>query len=188
MIKVIDNFLNDKNLEDTIEKELLSSEYPWFYQNATAYESPWRTDDRFNEFGFLSHTMVKDFEANSKWYQIAKAFAILTNKYLNIENEYNTINRAFSNLVFRNGYTKPTPPHVDNEQKHLVLLYYVNDSDGNTIIWDKDIQKIEAEVEPRKGRMLIFEGSHWHSGHAPQHHDIRMNINVNLMFREEEPV
>ena len=62
------------------------------------------------------------------------------------------------------------------------LLYYVNDSDGNTILYDKTIDDIPFEehypdehydlnithsITPKKGRVLFFDGRHYHAPSSP---------------------
>jgi hypothetical protein len=82
-----------------------------------------------------------------------------------------------------------TTPHVDMEDEHhLVCLYYVNDSDGDTILFDKmlgegnDLQNtpIFARIKPKKGRVLVFCGRQYHAASLPEH-NIRTIINFNII-------
>ena len=70
------------------------------------------------------------------------------------------------------------PPHTDLDFPHWVCLYYVNDSDGDTIFF-KDDQKTKIKsVSPKKGRIVFFDGSIYHSSSVPtKHHRIVVNIN-----------
>ena len=59
-------------------------------------------------------------------------------------------------------------PHIDYNYPHYVLLYYTNDSDGDTIIYkNKETLEILEKVSPRKGRALLFDGRLWHAGSVP---------------------
>jgi hypothetical protein len=66
-------------------------------------------------------------------------------------------------------------PHVDMAYDHLVCLYYVNDSQGPTSIYEEKYTEIPMEkvgttnfhllkeVEPKKGRCVLFNGMHYHA-------------------------
>ena len=67
-------------------------------------------------------------------------------------------------------------PHVDMEGKHHTSVYYVNDSDGDTVIGDK-------RVSPKANRVVIFDGDIIHYGHSPCKHNNRIIINSNYDVR-----
>ena len=78
------------------------------------------------------------------------------------------------------GYKKTNyqPIHLDKvTEGDKSLLYYVNDSDGDTIIMGED-NHIER-VTPKANRMITFNGKHLHTGHSPQQHKCRILINAN---------
>ena len=58
-------------------------------------------------------------------------------------------------------------PHVDYPGKHTVVIYYVNDSDGPTVFFDKN-NNIVRSVEPKKGRVVMFDGEILHGGGIPK--------------------
>jgi hypothetical protein len=58
-------------------------------------------------------------------------------------------------------------PHTDLSNKHLVVLYYINDADGATVFFDEH-NNIIKEVEPKRGRVVLFDGSIKHSGGIPK--------------------
>ena len=82
-------------------------------------------------------------------------------------------------------------PHIDANKDHLVILYYVNDSDGDTVIYknkfiseDKTPKFDELEewkrVTPKSGRVVMFNGKHWHTAQQPEH-NVRCIINYNVV-------
>tara|TARA_R100001463_G_scaffold12998_2_gene34727 strand:+ start:5211 stop:5768 length:558 start_codon:yes stop_codon:yes gene_type:complete len=80
------------------------------------------------------------------------------------------------------------PPHVDLKFPHWVCLYYVNDSDGDTIFY-KDDKKTEIKrVSPKRGRVAFFDGSIYHSASTPtKHHRMAINISfLSLIHMNEE--
>ena len=81
-------------------------------------------------------------------------------------------------------------PHVDLIVPHFVMLYYVCDSDGDTIIYnEKTIFNdcspeeinftIKKKVSPKQGRVVLFDGRHWHTAQQPNH-NLRCIVNYNL--------
>lgn len=82
--------------------------------------------------------------------------------------------------------------HVDHPRPHFVLLYYVNDSEGPTIITKQrypfshnnvtGLKKAETlmEIEPKKGRAVLFNGNHFHDSSVPSK-NLRCVINFNLV-------
>ena len=80
-------------------------------------------------------------------------------------------------------------PHVDTEESHLVVLFYVNNSDGNTIIFNEKFKEhgvypeevtIKQEVSPVSNRALFFDGSHFHTAGIPSKTRQRVTLNLDL--------
>ena len=81
-------------------------------------------------------------------------------------------------------------PHIDLFDKHLVILYYVTDADGDTVIYKNQYSKKDPipffddlqetkRVTPKQGRVVLFDGSHWHTSCQPKE-KIRCIINYNV--------
>ena len=79
-------------------------------------------------------------------------------------------------------------PHVDFQLPHHVFLYYINDSDGDTVFFDKSINlqsndlKINHRITPEKGKCVLFDGSIYHTQSNPINSSIRMNINIDAIL------
>jgi hypothetical protein len=87
-------------------------------------------------------------------------------------------------------------PHVDFYEPHMVGLYYVNDSDGDTVVFEQTADQVTAQesvtlakagrftekarVTPRKGRMAFFEGRHYHASMHPMKSSHRIVITFNF--------
>ena len=75
-------------------------------------------------------------------------------------------------------------PHIDiYDKRHIVALYYVCDSDGDTIIYNEREQlgtyTIKQKVTPKQGRMVLFDGSLYHTAEQPLN-NVRCVVNYNL--------
>jgi hypothetical protein len=58
-------------------------------------------------------------------------------------------------------------PHTDLPFDHLVVLYYVNDADGDTVFFNEKNEIIKS-VSPKRGRAVAFDGSIYHGGGIPK--------------------
>jgi len=85
------------------------------------------------------------------------------------------------------------PPHFDSPDPNLIVaIYYINDSDGPTRLFDKTTQdrlphkdlKVIGEIEPKKGRAVLFKANRMHTGCSPVHHENR--IVSNLVFTSKD--
>ena len=79
-------------------------------------------------------------------------------------------------------------PHRDlwDTNNFFVVLYYVCDSDGDTIIYNEtdnsDVYTLKQKVSPKKGRVVIFDGALMHTAEQPLN-NTRCVINYNLGLR-----
>ena len=68
--------------------------------------------------------------------------------------------------------------HTDLSFPHWVCIYYVNDSDGDTIFFDDNKKEIKR-VSPKRGRVVFFNGVIKHIGSNPT--QLRSIINFNFI-------
>ena len=94
--------------------------------------------------------------------------------------------RSFLQLPLTTKKGKVDTPHIDTDDKHFVMLYYVCDSDGDTIIYnerEKDrpdgIYTIKQRVTPKQGRVVLFDGWLMHTAEQPIN-NVRCIVNYNL--------
>ena len=83
-------------------------------------------------------------------------------------------------ICSQNTKLKHYAPHTDLPTPHSVLIYYVNDADGATVLFD-DNKNIIKEVEPKKGRILLFNGAILHGGGIPRNSN-RCIVNFDINF------
>ena len=74
---------------------------------------------------------------------------------------------------------KKDPIHVDTKEPHWVVLYYLVDSDGDTIIYNTDNTTVMERVTPKQGRVVIFDGKYYHTAEQPKD-NVRCIINFNV--------
>ena len=93
-----------------------------------------------------------------------------------VNDQTNYHNRIFLQLPLAEQYIKEhNGIHVDlpADQPHIACVYYVNGSDGDTIIYENtigsDITDLveHKRVKPKRGRMVFFDGSRFHCSSQP---------------------
>ena len=194
MYKIYDDVLSVEE-QDEFQKTVLNSNFPlyWVEADGVSYTSNEKAQKKYSdkntkETKLMVHSFHKGGKPNSELYSIVET---LLHKFIErTEQLYTYIFRCKLNLQhINNGYPKTSYvcPHVDLPDDHIfdVLIYYPIDSDGNTILFknrDKENYIIEKEVEPKKGRFLLFGGKTLHTNRPPQLTDIRMSLNYNLGY------
>ena len=77
--------------------------------------------------------------------------------------------RSFITLPILNDDGAHGEPHIDLHKPHNVCLYYVNDSDGDTVFFEsKDNNNIIGRVTPKKNRAVVFPGHIYHANYWPK--------------------
>ena len=175
-MKVIDNKVS-KTLQNKIEEYFLHDNFPWYYNNnSLGKHVPKKyktiTKDSFNEFQ-LTHKFVDEGRVNSPHTNI------IMNLLSELDMEGTPILRSKANLKFKtNTRKKHYIFHMDHKDPHKVMIYYVNDSDGDTFL---KIGKSIKRVSPKKGRVLCFDGKTMHAANHPRKTNKRLIINFNLL-------
>ncbi len=177
MIKVYDNIIS-LELQNAIKDNLFSNETNWNYlSDITKY--PNKNQERA---GFL-HEMVFNGEVLSPL--TFHMFSIIANTLVRSKTELDKIIniRSFLQLPLNIDTSEVDTPHVDLHSPHLAIVYYVVDSDGDTIIYNEtkesDTYTVQKKVTPKQGRVVIFDGKYYHTAEQPTL-DKRCIINFDL--------
>jgi hypothetical protein len=176
-IKLYNDFLSlDK--KNKLEEILLSQDFPWFLIKKSS--GPTEKVFGYNDTVQFEHHFLKDGIQSSSAlpmiYEMMDLYHIVN--HLNLPNK---VLRIKSNLLLKTQKT-PNTPHVDMNLEHLVLLYYVNDSDGPTVFYEKKNNnfKVIKKINPSKGSFVVFDGDIYHSSTPPQKNNYRCVVNINL--------
>lgn len=186
--------LVDPGRAEEVERLFLSNRFPWhYYPNVNSTVRPEDRaghttvifdDAKYDEsFGF-SHLLFPTSDPASPGMAAAKAlFETFLNRHRLMPTK---LIRIKANLLVRTAAPRPFSPHVDLPTPHWVMIYYVNDSDGDTIILDKTYPDREnasvlQSVSPKRGRAILFDGRHYHCGTCPGRHDTRVVLNFDFV-------
>ena len=190
-IYVFDDFIDIEYQED-IKKILLGEfEYegelfPWSYiEDVTA-----SGDHDSQHRPALAHQYVEYIDGNP----VGKKLTIFHNLFLDmlkkvcrkmvIKNINVLQGRSFLQLPLNLKDRTVDTPHIDiYDKRHIVALYYVCDSDGDTIIYNErkesESYTIKQRVTPKQGRIVLFDGSLYHTAEQPLNNH-RCIVNYNL--------
>jgi len=172
-IIILDDFICQQ-YQDDIEQNLLGdSRLPWYVQDDVTMGF---ADLPSKNFG-LSHVLKNDQGITSNLYQltIPMVYTALDKLGYRINNVF--LARSF--LQIPSGNNKPNWPHTDLPLPHTVCLYYVNNSQGDTVLYNETSDSVSAtdvgtyqfteyqRVTPKKGRAVIFNGNRYHSSSSP---------------------
>lgn len=175
---VYDDVLTN-NEQDEIEKYLTDYYFPWYLQEATV-SRPIVNSVVKRELPFMGHAFCLDSVPCSVAYEVT--LNVLNTICKKIELPYQRVLRSRANLIFKDGNSDGTGVHVDFEEEHTVVLYYVNESDGDTTLYADDLGKeVLQTVSPKKGRVVVFDGLIKHSAGVPVNHPTRIVLNYNLV-------
>ena len=176
VVEILDNKVS-KSLQNKIEKYLLHDNFAWYYQDqsldkSTPKKYKNKTKDSFDDFQFF-HTFVNQGKINSPHINI------IIDLLKELKMETAKILRCKANLKFKTKTTKKHNVfHVDLPYKHRVMMYYVNDSDGDTYF---KIGKTNKKISPKKGRVLLFNGNIMHAANHPRKTKKRLIINFDMV-------
>jgi len=191
---VLENLV-EKTLQDEIENEILSAPFPWYFMPATVpiiYDIPTDYNKQnlknyyIKDYLQFSHSFIEQDKISGG--KINSPYVYLIEKLMNCfytkTNFKKTgILRAKINMQTQHNENKNNcicMPHIDFDLSHYVLIYYVNSCDGDTLIFNKNLD-ISHRITPIKGNFLLFEGSLLHTGTNPKFFDKRLIINIDLI-------
>ena len=191
-IYVIDDFIDAEYQKDI--KNILMGDYqyrekdfPWYYtEDVTGAGDP----DSQHRTALGHDYVVMDDEDNPTGERISIFHYLFLPMLKNVcrEMKIKNINvlqgRSFLQFPLNLKDRTVDTPHIDiYEKRHIVALYYVCDSDGDTIIYNEreklGTYTIKQKVTPKQGRIVLFDGSLYHTAEQPLN-NVRCVVNYNL--------
>ena len=186
-IRVIENFM-PLHYQKSMLDFFTSAEFPIYLDSGTVIdklervtaEMPIWLDDNTQEHRQLIHSFVARGEIQSQfWPRLAPL-------YFELERQLEfpcQILRAKLNVNtpdYKFGPNDHYPAHIDVAQKDCwTAIYYVHDSDGDTIWFNDSMQEIKR-VAPKQGTLVLFPCRIRHAGTPPKLNHYRTVINFNV--------
>ena len=193
-IIVIDDFVS-LEYQEKIKQELLgvNNNFPWFHTEdvtdageltsqhrpALAHQYVNLNDDDVSEIESIFHHLFTPLLSKACQHLIMPQTEVIQG-------------RSFLQFPLRNIDTSVVDtPHIDLDEgeEHIVVLYYVIDSDGDTVIYNERTKSLtyteKQRVTPKQGRVVIFEGGQYHTAEQPTK-GTRCIVNYNLDYYDTE--
>lgn len=182
MITVLDDVLPAES-QQLLEDLCLGVHFPWHYHRTSAFEDeptapqiPSAVDTPF-----FSHLLWGEHGANSVFLPQFKVIGDVVPGIDSLRLERFKINLTMPSPVCN--INTHSHLHTDLDIEHISVIYYINDSDGDTVIFNDDLT-VKQRIRPQRGRLVMFDGSYLHAGNNPIYSKARVVANINLVSRK----
>jgi len=179
----IENFIS-KEYQMLLQHYIDNAELPLYYNFDTMgsnYVAEYPKENQI-EVSQFTHNFVRHNETKSNWWSAfepisfffnAKTGAINNQKLSNCKLNLNT---KIENFDENKHYTI----HKDmGNESGITAIYYVNDSDGDTLFFNETGTEIIKRVTPKQGTMVYFDNKIPHAGQPPVINNYRAVLNFN---------
>lgn len=182
--------------QNHIENLMTESKFPWYLNKNLVSPDAEFQEREDNHLGF-NHFFYEDNVACSPHFNLLYPLVLSITSGSPVK--FNRLIRMRANLTMQNKHSLLNHhlPHIDSYFPHWNAVYYVNDSDGDTVIFNEtndtytsgqyDIDMIsngnftvKQRITPKKGKIVIFKGRYYHASSFPRDSRYRCVININL--------
>jgi hypothetical protein len=190
-VLVIDDAIS-LNEQVKLEQLCFSREFPWGYYESANYGKIENNIKEVNEnaidtFSF-NHYLYDNIFSN--YYPPFKVLLSPINckKLIRFKLNITTYDPRYK----ENNYGIPhcdmsDMPGSDKIKGYKTAIYYVNDSTGDTFIFNEKFGSdtsnltVKKRISPKRGRMVIFDGEYLHAGNCPINETPRVVANINML-------
>jgi hypothetical protein len=196
-LRVIDNFLPSDDFNQ-LSNFVLGEKFPWFFienvsidpRDSELIKDPLAVETS----GFNHVSFDRDWNVESFTYDNLIPFFNKLSSTLGFTKQH-LIRTRLSMKFQKDNYTSDNYniPHVDYFYPHETLIFYLNDTDGDTRIFDQwhtysetdrptvpEKFTTQARVAPKANRLVWINGLQYHTASNPIHGNKRVIININL--------
>ena len=184
---VFDDIINlsyQLQIEDILLGERLfnNDDFPWYFIPDITYNDGLANQGRC---GFAHYFADEDDGIISEFHPLFLKLIHNSCKKINLKKIDVIQARSFLQLPSNIPHEEVDDPHIDLiDTDHFVMLYYVCDSDGDTIIYNEteksESYTIKKKIKPKRGRVVLFDGRLYHTAEQPNNHK-RCIVNYDLV-------
>jgi hypothetical protein len=171
--------------QEFLEYYFLRGENKWYFQKDITYTDPENQGAEVTHYGFsnLIYDRATKPDMGADFYNI---LPVLYQAGARVGFDVGAVlrMRAFLQLPIASNDGPINNAHTDMAMNHLVVLYYLTDSDGDTYIYNEteksETYTIKQQVTPKRGRCVVFDGRLYHSSSRPTNNR-RCILNINFI-------
>jgi hypothetical protein len=196
-LKIFDDFLDPDDFKQ-LSDFVLGEKFPWFFienvsidpRDSKLIKDPFAQETS----GFNHSSFDREWNVESFTYQNLFPFFSKIQSTLGFTREH--LIRARLSMKFqKDNFTSDNynMPHVDYFYPHESFIFYLNDTDGDTRIFDQwhtyseterpqvpEKFTVQARVTPKANRLVWINGLQYHTASNPIQGYKRVIININL--------
>lgn len=178
------------NLVDTeYQKKMYNTvtdiNFPWHYLEDTTYETA--TKKSIATPGF-THLLFNNNGTKSEYLDVFTPMFLKGIESCNLK-LLSTI-RVRLGFLLKTRYNIPSmpyvynSPHIDCDGEHYTALYYLNNTDGDTYLFNETTESekysIHTRITPEAGKFICFNGQHYHASSCPKMFSSRIVLTMNF--------
>ena len=180
----------DRSYQDQIYNLVTDVKFPWHFLEDTTFEKS--NDPMLSTPSFVNLIYHPNNESNP-YFDFFKP--LLESSLEKTGYELQNLLRMRLGFLLNTKYVMPhvrykhNTPHRDFDQEHFTAIYYVNESDGETVIFH-EIEPAEKyhpmhKSMPEKGKLLLFNGWHFHASTCPKMFAKRIVLTMNYTAKKK---
>ena len=184
---VIDDFLPEQQFK-TMQSSLLGNDFPWYFlPTVSRPPGSYIPLGSTETFGWFHNFYSKEDNINSPTIEILKPLLDGIQQHDNAD----FIRIRASLKTHLKGFTENdyNLPHVDYDFPHMSVIYYLNESDGDTWMFNEVFESfpepdeftVADRITPKPNRLLVFNGLNYHTASNPVNSNTRFIININYI-------
>jgi hypothetical protein len=175
-------------LFERFQHQLMSFDTEWHYLQSSAYRT-------VNDTPSFTHTALFDGVKTSDLLYLYESVLLCGLSRANIQPR--SLIRLRCGMFMKDAVSNIHVPHIDYDYPHMSAVYYLNETDGDTIFYKEKFVNMgmnaldyfemqlnkqvteDFRVTPKPNTMVIFDGLTYHSSSSPTK-DRRLVANFNF--------
>lgn len=178
MVQSMDNFIPEI-YQERLHNLLTSDRFAWYWNDKSVYLDSESADFESKDYQF-THVLLREGNINSEFAESVLPLVYFFELHSDMKVKY--IEKIKANLTTHINYTDEDlkqcihkDMNTNTDTKFMTILYYVNDADGDTVIYHDEK---ESTFSPQKGRAIWFNADLDHRPSTPVNSKRRIVVNI----------